>query len=587
MATLIEILRELAKLNAKQRWKELRDHAIAAADAHESADVAAYAAHAMRQLGELEDGYAWAVRARAIDPANLFAINRVSLLANLTKRYAEAYDCGLGLIEREPLTEGDRQNLAVTIVNAIHGASQLQKIPEAAERFTPVIERLDHPDLHFNSACLYALAGDDTRALTYVAKSLAHDKPKDAFADADFERIREDARFVALLARDWRAENAALKRSRKPSRDQLVPEDFLDTLVAGTASDVRHAELERAIDAAVDDRHGYDVYSDWLQSAGDPRGLFLLASKRCDEARDETERMLAHVEWAQLLAEHAGAWLGAFAPHANASRWRWGFVRDLVFDTGYSGKRDQIGPLFASTLALPVCRFVRSIAVRDIWCKEELDYDAIVDVLRDAWPLHLRALEIAPDDFQMSWTHTDITPLADDRLESLIIGGGDLTLGALRFPSLKSLAIRTGGLTRDNFDAIARADLPHLEALELWFGDQDHGADAFTAGDLAPLLDRNVRRLGLKNADFTDDIVRALAGWRGLPYVTHLDLSMGTLTEAGARVLVDSAAHFAHLEVLDVSDNALPSEACAALCKMLPKTVTGTQKRERYVSIGE
>ena len=50
--------------------------------------------------------------------------------------------------------------------------------------------------------------------------------------------------------------------------------------------------------------------------------MFILASKTVLDARDETERMLACVDWAKQLREHAAAWLGRFAPHAHNSRWQ-------------------------------------------------------------------------------------------------------------------------------------------------------------------------------------------------------------------------------------------------------------------------
>jgi uncharacterized protein (TIGR02996 family) len=508
------------------------------------------------------------------------------MLANLTKRYDEAFACGISLIEREPLDKGDRLNIARTIANAIHVASHIEKIPEAAERFTPMIERLDHPDLHFNSACLYALAGDDARAFTYMAKALAHDKPRAAFVDADFDRLRGDARFATLLARDWEAENAALERSNKSDRDHLVPEDFLGELSIGIVDERRHADLERAIDANVDDPHGYDVYSDWLQGQDDPRGMFILASKRCEAARDESERMFAYVDWAKQLTEHAGTWLGGFAPYVNASRWKWGFIRTLHYDTGSVGPVDDVGPLFAETLTLPVCRFVRELRVADIWCGEKLDYADIVDVLREHWPVHLRDLNIGPANFELAQTYLDISPLANDRLEKLLVGGHHLTLGALAFPNLKQLVFVTGGFRRENLADICKADLPQLEHLDVWFGDRNYGADAFTGSDLAPLLARRYRHLGLGNADFTDEIVRVLVGWRGLSDLTSLDLSLGTLTDAGAQIVVDNAQRFAHLTKLDLQQNVIGEEMCERLRKALPKVVNlADQKEDRYVTV--
>src|SRR5580704_11799736 len=343
--TAADAWRELSRLFSAKAWIELDAKARAAAERFpEAAVIYGFVAHAKRQLGELEPGYDWATRGFALDPDNLFVRNRVSLLANLTGRYAEAYRVASAVVDRAVSSADDAQNLAVTIVNGIYAASRLDKIAEAVERFTPVIERLDHPELHFNSACLYVLARDD-RWIVHAAKALGTGKPKSAFADGDFDPIRADPRFVELLARDWDAEAEALRRSRKTTRVALVAEDFIDPdrCAAGEPSAARDAALERTIEADPDDLGGYLVYSDWLQDRADPLGYFVLASRACDEARTESERMLANVAWAAQLHEHAGRWLGPFAGYLgrrSSATWRHGFVRDLKFDLGYSRRDD-------------------------------------------------------------------------------------------------------------------------------------------------------------------------------------------------------------------------------------------------------
>ena len=586
MASYTETLRKLAKHNESQQWALLRTKAETAAAAFpESAEIAAYVSHALRQLGELELGYTWATRAIALDATNLFAINRVSLLANLTKRYPEAYAAADAVLDREPVTAGEAQNIAVTIVNSIHAASHLGLIAEAAQRFTPAIERLDHDDLHFNSACLYTLAGDE-RSFDYISKALAAGKPKTAFADSDFDAVRNDPRFVTLLARDWEAEAAALERARTASRKQLAPEDFVGALAAGAPNLERHEALERAIDVNVDDVDAYLVYSDWLQGQSNPRGEFILASKRCDDAHTEDERMLAYVDWAARLHAHAGAFLGPYAPYHHGSTWHMGFIRDLAFDLGYRRGPDAAA-LLEATLALPVCRFVRTITVGDIPASEEMDYASVVEALHAARLPQLRTLQIAPADFQMSWTHLDISALAWPALESLVVGAGDLTLGALDFPGLRRLAVRTGGLSRENLDAILAAPLASLDDLEVWFGSDEYGATEVSSDDIAALCDRRLRRLALMNADFTDAIIDPLVRARILPALETLDLSMGTLTDDGARQLIAHRSHFAHLARFSIDDNCVSDDVAAELQAALPQIRIGAQKRSRYVSVGE
>ncbi|HEX7703912.1 MAG TPA: hypothetical protein VF403_24390, partial [Kofleriaceae bacterium] len=180
-----ETLRELARHSSEENWRVLADRAIElAADHPDDAQVAAYAAHALRKLGAIEDGYRYAQSAVAIEPLNLYAQNRLSLLANLTGNYAVAYAAGEAIVEREPANHLDALNLAVTVVNAIHAADKLGRIADAVERFTPIIVRLDHRELHFNSACLYALARDE-RAFHYTRRALITGKKKSAFEVED------------------------------------------------------------------------------------------------------------------------------------------------------------------------------------------------------------------------------------------------------------------------------------------------------------------------------------------------------------------------------------------------------------------
>ena len=212
MITDPEILRELGRLNSEENWRQLADRAIVLAAEHpDDARAAAFAAHALRKLGAIDDGYRYAQQAVAIDPQNLFALNRMSLLANLTENYAVAYAAGETILDRAAPNHDDALNLAITIVNAIHAAAKLDRIAAAIERFSPIIVRLDHHELHFNAACLYALARDD-RAFHYMRRALSTGKKKSAFDAPDLDLVRADPRFRELLARDWIAEHAALSR---------------------------------------------------------------------------------------------------------------------------------------------------------------------------------------------------------------------------------------------------------------------------------------------------------------------------------------------------------------------------------------
>ncbi|MEZ4234954.1 MAG: hypothetical protein R3F59_02070 [Myxococcota bacterium] len=69
-----------------------------------------------------------------------------------------------------------------------------------------------------------------------------------------------------------------------------------------------------------------------------------------------------------------------------------------------------------------------------------------------------------------------------------------------------------------------------------------------------------------------------------------LDLSMGTMTDDGARVLVDQADKFAHLKELNLDDNFITKEVQAQIQAKLPNASHGDQGDPNdwvYVSVGE
>jgi uncharacterized protein (TIGR02996 family) len=639
-----DTLNELARLNVEENWRVLADRAIELAAGHpDDAQVAAYAAHALRKLGALEDGYRYAQTAVAIDPLNLFALNRLSLLANLTGNYAAAYAAGEAILERESASHLDALNLAITVVNAIHAAAKLDRIVEAVERFTPIIVRLDHPELHFNSACLYALAGDE-RAFHYIRRSLLAGKKKSAFEDEDFAKLRPDPRFGELFGRDWIAEQSALNRAKHQSgvataqeflddnhfedvaeaaalraaavtaeavrdadaaaRAALRPDHFLDPEELRLApyapvDRTRSPEIEAAIDSAIDDPTGYVVYADWLLERDNLRGQLILKSQRCIEAVTESERMIAFTAWAAFVAEHARRWLGtAVDLIAQTSRTRWfmGFVSELVFDTGYNPRPgDSAGELLAAALDLPVCRFLRRLEVRNVFARDQREYADVVAVIRAHALPHLRALVISPVDYRLAMTSLDATGVVEHlpRLEELELGSADLTIGTIdgtTLPNLRRLALRTTSLTRAALAPILATTWPHLEELELWFGPEgqcevDH-SDLWriVSGLAVPAL----KRLRLKNTEFTDALCTSLVDAEILPRLTLLDISMGALTDQGGETLLANAAKLRRLDVLILSDHALTPWVRSRLRLALPNLELSAERPALYYDeVGE
>jgi len=180
------------------------------------------------------------------------------------------------------------------------------------------------------------------------------------------------------------------------------------------------------------------------------------------------------------------------------------------------------------------------------------------------------------------------------QLRTLIVQGGSWTMGTVVLPEVRHVELRTGGLAEESGLAIARAAMPKVDHLEIWYGDDSYGGEC-TVETVAPLLARTdlpaLRRLGLRNAQFTDELCRVLAGSKLLPQLTHLDLSMGIMTDDGARALAADQRAFAHLRELDVSDTYVTEDGVAAL-KGCARTIVANDLRDddsddRYVSVGE
>src|SRR5262249_49301398 len=155
----------------------------------------------------------------------------------------------------------------------------------------------------------------------------------------------------------------------------------------------------------------------------------------------------------------------------------------------------------------------------------------------------------APGDFSKLWSKLP-------RLETLILQGGSWTLGQLDLPALKSAEFRTGGLSRASIQSISTAKWANLERLHIWFGDENYGAEC-NVGDLEAILNGKglpkLKSLGLMNAEFSDEIARAVSRAPILKQLETLDLSMGTMGDAGAATIAESTA-FKHLKRINLDE---------------------------------
>ncbi len=219
---------------------------------------------------------------------------------------------------------------------------------------------------------------------------------------------------------------------------------------------------------------------------------------------------------------------------------------------------------------------------------DSIDSSAIIGGLvaaRDRLPA-LRSLfvgDIVESEQELAWiAQGDLTPLfkAFPRLQELHVrGSAGLALGSGASPishtKLERLVIESAGLSRDVVTAILAADLPALTHLELWLGSEAQGStaslDDFTAlfsGELFPAL----RSLALKNSETADGLAAAIAEAPVLAHLKKLDLSLGTLSDAGAEALIASPAARL-LEDIDLRKSYLSPEMIRRLHGLTPVIV--------------
>lgn len=211
-----------------------------------------------------------------------------------------------------------------------------------------------------------------------------------------------------------------------------------------------------------------------------------------------------------------------------------------------------IKQLIEELAAKPESKELESLIIGDWGGSYENDSSTVVETLiqsKDAFP-QLRKLFIGDmdsEECEVSWImQSDLSPLftAFPGLTSLTIQGStDLSLEPARHEKLEELVIICGGLGKSVLDSIAQAHFPRLKKLELYLGVDNYGFDGTLEDVLQvakPRLFPELTYLGLKDSEIQDEIAAALADAPILDQLHTLDLSMGTLTDAGAEVLLNS-----------------------------------------------
>lgn len=194
--------------------------------------------------------------------------------------------------------------------------------------------------------------------------------------------------------------------------------------------------------------------------------------------------------------------------------------------------------------------------------------------------------DILQEECEVSWIiQTDLSPLflAFPNLETFKVRGADgLSLGRPVHEKLQSLIVEGGGLPGSVVREICTGELPSLSHLELWLGNDGYGRDV-SDEDLRPILQGeafpNLKYLGLRNDNQADEMVEWLDDAGILAQLDTLDLSLGSLSDAGANALCQNA-ELKKLKRLDIHYHFVSDETLDKLKTHLPNVEIDASERQ-------
>ncbi|MCB9675738.1 MAG: hypothetical protein H6737_11510 [Alphaproteobacteria bacterium] len=341
----------------------------------------------------------------------------------------------------------------------------------------------------------------------------------------------------------------------------------------------------------------FAVLADWLLQEGDPRGELVSTMLLGGEPADLLQRHAAHLYGPLNGLERrevpAGRdfWLpderyrGPEWP-AVVAGWRRGFIDRLWVRPA----DDDFGEGGVSAEAL-----IAMLGHPSTWVLRELVFGGAMSPSLAGLPIAptVQKLRIGdflyPEECEMSWSRlgdwSHVRTTFPNAREIHVQGG----LGAIDLPDgVESFTLESSTTRGEVVRTVARR-LGAARHIVLWTGSREYGSTV-ELDDVLPLLDLSPEHLGLLDSELADELIEPLAGSTALRGLRSLDLSLGTLTDAGARTLLAHLDAFSHLERLDLDRNAL--EAQIELRAAFGDRVSLRDQRPpgrygTYVSVGE
>lgn len=293
-------------------------------------------------------------------------------------------------------------------------------------------------------------------------------------------------------------------------------------------------------------RMARQVYADWLEERGDPRGEFIqvqCAAERLPPADPRKLALDARAE--ELLWRHEAEWLGPMRGRVRAWRFRRGLLEWVSVD--------------AATFLAHADEWVRDTGLLGVHLRR-------IDG-------HLEALAACPAVGRLSALYLGENELTNDQLRLL-----------LRSPHLRQLRRLYLQCNRLDGDGAALvAGCPQLRRLhDLSLGRNFIGDGGVRALVESPYLTR-LRRLDLLMTGLRGDGVRLIAGWPGLARLRHLLLGSNVTGPGTLETLVRSP-HWRDLRLLvfsmnDVADADLQALAATPAAASLRSLDVSTSRR--------
>lgn len=326
----------------------------------------------------------------------------------------------------------------------------------------------------------------------------------------------------------------------------------------------------------------YLVLGDLLQARSDPRGELIAVQHARLSDPDDPDLVAAELA---LLRAYRNELLEAVAPFTDDVQVRWylGFIEYARVDPLELRSLSTVGMLRALLESLSG-RFIRDLSVGRMVPQpagRQAYYDGVLDVLKEVGVPALRSLTLGrPSDAYDLERRPVAVHLRRVRLvtglhlERLAVYGRNVQVWLDGWPGLKELAVLSSALDAGSLWRLATLAAPQLERFNLWVGDAQSPDSRCRA--LRQLVRAEgmpcLRHLALQQVPETDELVEMLVGSAVLPRLHTLGLGMGTLSDAGAAAIWENREAFAHLRLLNLSDNYIsPSwhERLQSVCRVV------------------